>query len=79
VTLHLVRSEPALGRCLVTWHAEGLDDRSVSKGLNETNGEITFEEGHTRGQIKVHILPDSVPETKERYKIVLDEVETTGI
>ena len=77
--LQLIRSEPALGRCLVTWHGVGLNGYNIDEGLNVTNGVVTFAEGQISEEIYVHVVADSDPETKESYKIILDQVETTGM
>ena len=79
VMLHLVRSEPALGRCVVTWYGVGLNGHDIIKGLNATQGQVTFERGETRQKINIYIKADDIPETMERYKIVLEEIETSGI
>ena len=78
VRLTLVRSEPALGRCLVTWKAESVSGHSVQKGINITRGEVEFESGKTSGHISLHINKDDEPEARERYKIVLTDVQTSG-
>ena len=78
ITLALVRSEPALGHCQVSWEAQNVNGHDVEKGINVTRGTIDFESGETRGFIFLHINTDDTPEAKERYKIVLVDIESNG-
>jgi len=78
VTLHLERSRPAIGVCEVTWFAESVSGHSVESGLNFTKGLIRFESGQTNASFLLYLNPDTEPETREVYRIVLSRATSFG-
>ena len=68
-----------MGQCQVTWRGASVGDHDVERGLNATEGMVTFEEGQVRGYINIHVTADDDPEAKEKYKIVLSDVTTFGM
>ncbi|XP_016041836.2 adhesion G-protein coupled receptor V1 [Erinaceus europaeus] len=73
---HLIRTPPGRGNVTVSWKITG---QSLDVNFANFTGQVFFPEGSLNKTIFVHLLDDNIPEEKEVYHVILDDVRTQGV
>uniref|UniRef100_A0ABM5FTD0 Adhesion G-protein coupled receptor V1 isoform X1 n=1 Tax=Pogona vitticeps TaxID=103695 RepID=A0ABM5FTD0_9SAUR len=73
---HVVRTAPGSGNVTVEWKIVG---RHVDQNFENISGMIFFLEGSLNATFSIHLLDDHVPEEKEEYQVILQNIRTEGV
>nr|Q6JAN0.1 RecName: Full=Adhesion G-protein coupled receptor V1; AltName: Full=G-protein coupled receptor 98; AltName: Full=Monogenic audiogenic seizure susceptibility protein 1 homolog; AltName: Full=Very large G-protein coupled receptor 1; Flags: Precursor [Danio rerio]AAT07468.1 very large G-protein coupled receptor-1 [Danio rerio] len=76
VTLLVERTAPAIGNVAVDWRIEG---PLVPTTFADTSGTLFFSEGILNNTIVLKLLEDTTPEDREEYRVILSNIQTTGV
>ncbi|XP_028834405.1 adhesion G-protein coupled receptor V1 isoform X2 [Denticeps clupeoides] len=76
LSLFVERTAPGVGNVTVDWRIQG---PQVSITFVNTSGKLFFTEGVLNGSVVLQLLEDSTPEDRQEYRVVLSNIQTTGV